>query len=74
MRGNDANKLRAGSGKPACRSGGLNEAQRFALRQKEAQGFSLVREENGCAVIRNGNDWQLIRLDGQAVRAVGAKR
>jgi len=67
-------QLRPRSGKPARRSGGLNEHQRHTLRLKEAAGYELVREEDGCAVIRNGNDWQLIRLDGQAVRAAGAKR
>ncbi len=67
-------KLRSGSGKPACRSGSLSEAQRFALRVKEAEGFALVREENTGAVIRNGNDWRLIRLDGVVVRAAGASR
>lgn len=73
MTGN-GKRLRPGAGKPACRSGALNDAQRFELRLKCAEGFELVREENGCAVIRNGNDWRLIRQDGKTQRAYGAKR
>jgi hypothetical protein len=71
----NAKQPRPRAGQPARRSGGLNEAQRCTLRLKEAEGYELVREEDdGCAVIRKGNDWQLIRQNGQAHRALGARR
>lgn len=61
-------------GKPAHSTAGMNEAQRCMLRIKEQEGFEVVAEEHGCVVIRNGNDWQLIRKDGKTQRAHGARR
>lgn len=67
--------IRPRAGMPARRSGGMNEAQRAALQVKQAEGFVLVREEDdGCLVVRKGNNWQLIQQSGRVRRALGAVR
>jgi hypothetical protein len=67
-------KHRPEPGRPAHSTAGMNEAQRCMLRIKRQEGFEVVAEEYGCVVIRNGNDWQLIRKDGKTQRAHGARR
>lgn len=54
------------------KSHSMTPQQQLTLRRLRAEGYELVAEQRTVLVVRRGNNWQLIRMDGMTQRATGA--